>query len=234
VPVRMQRVEVGDAVYAEHHRLAIKNEMLLPHLARRLDDPGNTASPNHSRRGRSAARDRRRVPSAGRCHISWPSFAFMIAPKIKSPASMSRATQLTIPSLATPALFLLWQRPHHNGIAAPDLSATRQRAKRTRGKPSVLKTAAPAALCGRAATMGGKKFKATVTVWEFFPGTRGALRARRKRRGGAARAWPLPRFKLTEMQPAKSGPGVSPRQSRHPWRACFRPGVWGLRPKAKH
>ena len=36
---RMQRIEVGDAVDAQHHRLAIDDEPLLPVLERGLDDP---------------------------------------------------------------------------------------------------------------------------------------------------------------------------------------------------
>jgi hypothetical protein len=36
---RMQRVEIGDAVNAEHHGLTVNDELLVPVLQCRLDDP---------------------------------------------------------------------------------------------------------------------------------------------------------------------------------------------------
>ena len=41
----VERVEVGNAIDAEHHRLAIEDEMLLPVLQRALDDPREAAGP---------------------------------------------------------------------------------------------------------------------------------------------------------------------------------------------
>jgi hypothetical protein len=175
------------------------------------------------------------VCSWGGWVISSPDSALLRSrSKIKSPASMSRATQLTIPSLAMPALFLLWQCPHHNGIAAPNLSSTRQRARRTRGKPSVLKRQRRRRCAGARQPWPAKNLRPPSQSGSFFPGPEALCGLDVSDAGEQRGPGPLPRFKLTEMQPAKSGPGVSPRQSRHPWRACFRPGVWGLRPKAKH
>jgi len=45
VLARMQGVEVGDAVDAEHDRLAIDDELAMLVLERRLDDPGIAAAP---------------------------------------------------------------------------------------------------------------------------------------------------------------------------------------------
>jgi len=39
MPPGVQRAEIGDAVDAQHHRLAIDDEPLLPVLERGLDDP---------------------------------------------------------------------------------------------------------------------------------------------------------------------------------------------------
>ena len=41
----MERVKVRDAVHAEHHRLAVEHEPLLPDLARRLHDPRVSIGP---------------------------------------------------------------------------------------------------------------------------------------------------------------------------------------------
>ena len=41
---RVQRVEIGDAIDAEDHRLAVDNELLVSVLQRGLDDPGITAA----------------------------------------------------------------------------------------------------------------------------------------------------------------------------------------------
>lgn len=45
VLARMQRVEVRDAVDAEHHSLTVNDELLLSVLQRRLDDPGEALRP---------------------------------------------------------------------------------------------------------------------------------------------------------------------------------------------
>jgi hypothetical protein len=39
MPAAVQRVEVGDAVDAEHHRLAVDHELLKSILQGRLDNP---------------------------------------------------------------------------------------------------------------------------------------------------------------------------------------------------
>ena len=41
----MQAIEIGDAVDAEDHGLAINDEVPVPDLERALDDPGIAASP---------------------------------------------------------------------------------------------------------------------------------------------------------------------------------------------
>ena len=42
---RMQGVEIGDAVSAKHHGLAVNDELLVPVLQCRLDDPGKSLRP---------------------------------------------------------------------------------------------------------------------------------------------------------------------------------------------
>jgi hypothetical protein len=41
----VQGVEVGDAIDTEHDRLAVNDELPMPVLARRLDDPGIAIGP---------------------------------------------------------------------------------------------------------------------------------------------------------------------------------------------
>jgi len=41
----MQGVEIGDAVSAKHHGLAVNDELLVPVLQCRLDDPGKSLRP---------------------------------------------------------------------------------------------------------------------------------------------------------------------------------------------
>jgi hypothetical protein len=41
----MERIEVGDAIHAQDHRLAVEHEALLPDLAGGLDYPGIAAGP---------------------------------------------------------------------------------------------------------------------------------------------------------------------------------------------
>jgi hypothetical protein len=50
----MQSVEIGDAVDAEHHGLAINDELPLPVLQRSLDDPGIALSPIKTVPGKQA------------------------------------------------------------------------------------------------------------------------------------------------------------------------------------
>jgi hypothetical protein len=45
VLAQVQRLEVGNAVNPEHYGLAINDEMVLPDLARGLDDPGVSIGP---------------------------------------------------------------------------------------------------------------------------------------------------------------------------------------------
>jgi hypothetical protein len=40
----MQRVEIGNAVNAEHHGLTVDDELLAPVLQRGLDDPGKSSN----------------------------------------------------------------------------------------------------------------------------------------------------------------------------------------------
>ena len=63
MPARVQRVEVGDAVDAEHHRLAVDHEPL-ESIQRRLDDPRITIGPVVTTPVISGARGCRRAPAA--------------------------------------------------------------------------------------------------------------------------------------------------------------------------
>jgi hypothetical protein len=60
----MQRVEVGDALHAQHHRLAVDDEPRLPVLQRGLDDPRIAAGPVIA-----AARDQPHAVAAGSCRL---------------------------------------------------------------------------------------------------------------------------------------------------------------------
>jgi len=64
MPAGMQRVEIGDAIDAEHDGLAVDDEAGLPHLARRLHDPRITV-------GKVVAAPRiRRTPLPSRSSLS--------------------------------------------------------------------------------------------------------------------------------------------------------------------
>jgi len=45
VPARVQCAEVGDGIDTEHDSLAVNDELLMPVLKRRLDDPGIAIGP---------------------------------------------------------------------------------------------------------------------------------------------------------------------------------------------
>ena len=60
----MQGVEVGDAVHAEHHSLAIDDELALPDLPGGVDDPGKApglVQANTGRQGLFFARGMGRI-----------------------------------------------------------------------------------------------------------------------------------------------------------------------------
>jgi len=61
----VQGIEVGDAVDAEHHRLAVDDEMAVPVPRRGLDDPETAVAPVPAVSGRTGARRCRRAEQSG-------------------------------------------------------------------------------------------------------------------------------------------------------------------------